>query len=89
MTQKVQQLEQILLLQFQWNRDMDNKMGNLDSKILSLETTTQNTDTKIDMILGKLDSWDVTAKRRGVQPVNDERTAPILHQNHCLGAMST
>ncbi len=50
-TQKVQQMEQNLLLQFQWNREMDNRMGALDSRITSLALTKNNTDAKIDIIL--------------------------------------
>jgi hypothetical protein len=44
-------MEQNLLLQFQWNREMDNRMGALDSRITSLALTKNNTDAKIDIIL--------------------------------------
>jgi hypothetical protein len=41
-----------------------------------LEITTTNTDSKVDAILNKLDSWDIPTKRRGVTTNMEERSAP-------------
>jgi len=43
-----------------------------------LEITTTNTDSKVDTILNKLDSWDIPTKRRGVTTNMEERSAPTL-----------
>jgi len=42
-----------------------------------LEITTTNTDSKVDAILNKLDSWDIPTKRRGVTTNNSTDTRRI------------
>ncbi len=61
--------------QAQWNDEILYRMN-------YLEDTTTSTDTKVEAILNKLDSWDIPTKRRGVTN-NEERSAPHppLHQH--------
>jgi hypothetical protein len=65
--------------QEKWNVKMSDKMQ-------SLESTTSNTDNKVDMILSKLDSWDIPTKRRGVTTTQEERNAPNPHLLEYSGA---
>jgi len=81
-SQKIRELEHNILLQCQWNREMDTRMQSLDTRLTSLESTTRSTDSKIDLILGKFESWDTTAMRRGVLQETDEWIAPNLYQSH-------
>ena len=53
-------------------------MNNLDGRITTLEATTKSTDAKIDLVLGKLDEWDTTAKHRGVQSGTVECLLPFI-----------
>jgi hypothetical protein len=73
--QKVWQTEQK-----QWNAEMNTRMHHL-------EGTTTNTDGKVDMILTKLDSWDIHTKRRGVSTTSEERSAPYPLSSENSGAL--
>jgi hypothetical protein len=63
-----------------WNTDITNRMG-------ILEITTTNTDSKVDTILNKLDSWDIPMKCRGVTTNMEERNAPHPSLQDQSGAM--
>jgi hypothetical protein len=41
---------------------------NVNARLFTLEQTTQNTDTKIDVILNKLDSMSNPLKQRKISP---------------------
>lgn len=68
--------------QQKWNDTMSGKMR-------SLEGTTTATDNKVDMILNKLDSWDIPTKRRGVTTTQEERNAPNPHLSGSYGDMES
>ncbi len=63
-----------------WQAEQNEWNNQMAAKIQGLESTTTATDSKVDMVLSKLDSWDIPTKRRGVtSPQQDERNAPIPH----------
>ena len=69
--------------QREWNEEIILRMN-------YIEDMTASTDSKVDTIISKLDSWDIPTKRRGVTSNNtEERSAPYPHLHDHNGDMST
>lgn len=74
-SRRFQAVKNDLKQQQKWNAEQAHWNDEMIYRINYLEDTTTSTDTKVDTILNKLNSWDMPIKQRG-STNNEERNAP-------------